>query len=335
MYCLHYAAGNQANREVLNLLIDYCKPVLHLMDPRGMLPLHYMACWGPHETANIDKLMTKKSIVAKDHDGNMAVDLARMATYSERDEVVRRLLKFAKEQPQTKKFSNRIATKTNNTKEPKHSKQQSRGRTMEPTLRSNEPEAREPPAEREPPGLFRNDTDVRSRYGGWEDNLSTTEDQSHRTNNSNSDFSVDVEGAAKNQYMRALKLKDAKLKRLELENRRYQNKLEAKTSECEGLQESLGTLMEDYKGLQWKLEMTQNRLSSVSISLDSLRSQQHVVEQFLSNVHDTEKKRKELLSKLLESSTIECDAESLRNSLHSQSNELEAIVAIVNASERD
>lgn len=98
MFPLHYACGNQASTEVTDLLINsnpdaittYCKV-------NGMLPIHYLAQWGPSHTKVIELMLTvnREILDMNDQEGNSTFDLAYEGDYPERDEVTSVLERFA------------------------------------------------------------------------------------------------------------------------------------------------------------------------------------------------------------------------------------------------
>jgi DNA repair exonuclease SbcCD ATPase subunit len=96
MYPLHYACGNQASREVIRLLLVANPQAAKITDPRGMLPIHYLACWGPSSVSIIDMVLVAHRDVSEttDADGNTALDLARDAEYPEKDAVVTALKRW-------------------------------------------------------------------------------------------------------------------------------------------------------------------------------------------------------------------------------------------------
>jgi len=63
-----------------------------------MLPIHYLACWGPSSIAVVDMLLVANRDVAqvRDMDGNTPMDLAREGDYPERDAVMTALRKWIK-----------------------------------------------------------------------------------------------------------------------------------------------------------------------------------------------------------------------------------------------
>lgn len=96
MYALHYACGNQAPASGVRQLIVHHPRAALQPDPRGMLPLHYLACWGPSHLAVVDMLLvaTKRCVRQRDHDGNTPLDLAVQGDYPEASEVADVLRKW-------------------------------------------------------------------------------------------------------------------------------------------------------------------------------------------------------------------------------------------------
>ena len=104
MYALHYACGNQADESVIRLLLNTFPKAASIPDPRGMLPLHYTACWGPSSTAlsqGVLNLLIKAhpaALTIRDHDGNTPHDLAMDGDYPERIAVADTLRQWDKKQ---------------------------------------------------------------------------------------------------------------------------------------------------------------------------------------------------------------------------------------------
>jgi chromosome segregation ATPase len=108
MYALHYACGNQASRDVIRLLLVNFPDAAKLPDPRGMLPIHYLACWGPSSVAVVDMLLVAHRDVAsaRDDEGNTPLDLAKDGDYPERVAVMAALKKWLADKPSASKSNN-------------------------------------------------------------------------------------------------------------------------------------------------------------------------------------------------------------------------------------
>ena len=79
MLPLHYACGNQASVDVIRILLLAYPDGANVADPNGMLPLHYIAQWGPSTIDAIDVLLfaNRNALEARDKEGNTPFLLAR------------------------------------------------------------------------------------------------------------------------------------------------------------------------------------------------------------------------------------------------------------------
>lgn len=94
MYPLHYACGNQAALRVVRTLTQYGADARHIRcTANNMLPLHYLAQWGPSEIEIFDVLLENchETLHLKDTDGLTCLDLATEGDYPERDNVIQLL----------------------------------------------------------------------------------------------------------------------------------------------------------------------------------------------------------------------------------------------------
>lgn len=94
MLPIHYAAGNMASEDVINTLISGYPSGTSTADSlMGMLPLHYLCDYGPSSISIIDRLLSANpdAINFKDFSGKTPLDLARVAGYDGREEVIKSL----------------------------------------------------------------------------------------------------------------------------------------------------------------------------------------------------------------------------------------------------
>lgn len=97
MLALHYACGARCSREVLYLLLMSFPQAALRADPNGMLPLHYLAQWGPSEAGAVEMVCVAtghKVSGVRDGDGNTPEMLAANADYEGHDEVARKIRDF-------------------------------------------------------------------------------------------------------------------------------------------------------------------------------------------------------------------------------------------------
>ena len=88
-YPLHYASGNQASAEVIRYLLHVFPSAANTRDPSGMLPIHYMAQWGPSEAKAIDILLSANPQTnMKDDVGNTPLHYAEEGDYPYRQEMI-------------------------------------------------------------------------------------------------------------------------------------------------------------------------------------------------------------------------------------------------------
>ena len=91
MHPLHYACGNRASREVIQMLIESFPQAIREADPQqGMLPLHYIAQWGPSEDGIVEMLLDAhaEGVVALSGEGMSPLDLCREANYEDWEKVL-------------------------------------------------------------------------------------------------------------------------------------------------------------------------------------------------------------------------------------------------------
>ena len=112
--------------------------------------------------------------------------------------------------------------------------------------------------------------------------------------------------------------------------------LEESKSDCAGLRATLGDMMEQHENVKKKTGNTNDRLATLSISLDSMMEQQSIltrtVKERNKNYKAMFKKRQELFEQLLTMDNEVADDEGkLDASLEKQTRELDAIAAVINA----
>ena len=100
MYPLHYACGNQAALRVIRTLTQYGPDARNVRcTANNMLPIHYLAQWGPSEIEVFDVLLENchETLHLKDTDGLTCLDLATEGDYPERDNVIHLLETYIKD----------------------------------------------------------------------------------------------------------------------------------------------------------------------------------------------------------------------------------------------
>jgi Ankyrin repeats (many copies) len=112
--------------------------------------------------------------------------------------------------------------------------------------------------------------------------------------------------------------------------------LEESKLECSGLRQSLGDLMDEHEKIKQKSANTYDRLSSLSVSLNSMREQQSILSTIVAERNEicksTAEKRQRLFDELLKMDVDVAEAEGLVNSsLRKQTREMDAISAVINA----
>ena len=95
---LHYACGNQASSSVVRILLEQNPKATMTAGPSSMLPIHFLARWGPSSLGVVDMLLLANPnvLIAKAEDeGLTPLDMAREGEYPERDEVMDALSRLA------------------------------------------------------------------------------------------------------------------------------------------------------------------------------------------------------------------------------------------------
>jgi Ankyrin repeat len=130
--------------------------------------------------------------------------------------------------------------------------------------------------------------------------------------------------------------KDRHISALEQELKSTRAMLDESRLECSGLRQSLGDLMEEHESVKRKSGNTNDRLSSLSISLNSMKEQQSILSRIVTKRNENCKnitlKRQALFEQLLKMDMEVAEEEShIDTSLKKQTREMEAISAVINA----
>ena len=105
MYPLHYACGNQAALRVIRTLTQHGPDARNARcTANSMLPIHYLAQWGPSEIEVFDVLLENchETLYLKDADGLTCFDLATEGDYAERENVIQLLETYHNDDNNTK-----------------------------------------------------------------------------------------------------------------------------------------------------------------------------------------------------------------------------------------
>jgi Ankyrin repeats (3 copies) len=366
MYALHYACGNQAHRDVIRMVLVAYPEAASMQDPNGMLPLHYLACWGPSEVGIVDVVLTanRRAILARDSDGNTPLDLAMEGDYDERDQVITLLKRW-----QTSDASAYTSTVSDSRRSPMASPRSSfntnsfeeKAGDTAGQLRSSSfgSGRRTPPitsaASQSPTG-----TSTPFLVGRLKDEISVLKERLKE-----SKWEMAAQKNLENQVSLKQKLEalekkvtrqqdELELTREELDE--VQNELEAKEDllqkktkhqeeteqklkealeERVGLRVTLTDLMEQHEKFKRKSDFMNDRLGSLSASLQSMMDQHKTVLKAMRDREDAWKysatQRKEQLKILMSlESEVETD-DSLEAALDKTHKEMEAIAAVIAA----
>ena len=168
------------------------------------------------------------------------------------------------------------------------------------------------------------------------DNISRSINNDDNTNNNSLQSELSTMIAKFNFAQSELNKKVDQVSALERELDSTKVLLEESKMECSDLKQSLYDLTEQHDILKRKSANTHDRLSTLSISLDSMKEQQSILTKIVSerNGHyqSITVKRQELFEQLLKMDLDIADNEShIDVSLKKQSREMEAISAVINA----
>jgi predicted nucleic acid-binding Zn-ribbon protein len=142
--------------------------------------------------------------------------------------------------------------------------------------------------------------------------------------------------ASFNDMKSDLKEKTNHITSLEEELKSVRMVLEECKLECSGLRQSLGDLMDEHEGIKQKSANTHDRLSSLSVSLNSMKEQQSILSKIVTERNEicksTAEKRQQIFDELLKMDFDVAEAEGhIDASLRKQTREMDAISAVINA----
>ena len=349
MYALHYACGNQASRDVIRQLLVVCPEAAKIPDPRGMLPIHYLACWGPSSVAIIDMMLVANRDVAdaRDADGNTPLDLALEGEYHNRKEVIALLQKWTGEtnkrsnsrsylhalrRDEEKKdadddistnadFDNRMEVRRGN-------KGNSMVLQMERDMLKLKMELMEAKEELDAKNreLKEKKQDVQ-----WKPKCQKLEKKLDETTSQLESSKKELE-----QVKADFEKRSSSWTGLEKEVEELRSKVKENNSERDGLRKTLGDMMEKEEIYQKKSGNMNDRLATLSSTLESLLVQQaeleRTVRQRCSGYESLYAQRTKKIKELMEmEENIQTSETNLEASLKKQTRELEAIAAVIKA----
>lgn len=331
MYALHYACGNQASREVIRLLLSNNSDAAKIPDPRGMLPIHYLACWGPSSISVIDMLLVAYRDVAdmRDDEGKTALDLAMESDYQDHEAVVGALEKWFKPSSSNASVISRVSANTYDAEEKKDEESMVSPRRVVANQAASTASQGSLRPFISPDELKRLQEEIRAMKSmmknkdrEWERKWELKE----------KDLTA--------QHKKILKENAEKLKQTEEELEKTKKLLENSNSDLKGLRLTLGDMMEKHAGYQKRSGYMNDRLGSLSASLQSMMEQQSTLTKAMKERNAKRRQnfeeRAKRLNELIEiEKTMEGDEVALDLALKKQSREMEAIAAVVKAARDD
>ena len=343
-----------------------------IQDPNGMLPMHYLACWGPSESSIMDMVLVayRQAGNARDADGNTPLDLAMEGDYEERDQVVRMLRKW---QLSGTSSNNSYASHRRSLSASSYSTAQfveddkreddsfgggARPTTMMHTMSAPTSGRHTPPASPSSSpstpflvGRLKDEISVlkeRLKESKWEATASKNMESqaslkqriaSLEKKASRQQDELDLTREELDELQSELEEKEEQLKEKTKKNEELEKKLKEALDERQGLRITLTDLMDQHEKFKNKGGFMNDRLGSLSASLASMMDQHKTVLKAMKDREDAWKKsatsRKEQLKILMSLETeIESD-ESLEAALDKTHKEMEAISAVVAAARAD
>ena len=334
MYALHYACGNQASRGVIRQLLTSFQEAAKIKCPKGMLPIHYLACWGPSSVAVIDMVLVANRNVAEERDENgmTPMDLAKEGQYPEHDAVVAALARWlgGATPTSTKRRSIlKMEEKKEEAEEEYNYTTQSVGANSKTISRlKNEVNQFRRQQNKSDPTWADKKVSKDGTWGGvmndLERRLRALEVEQSQGSNHVHDLQQDLQDSLIQLREKSMELKEVK------------SMLSQSEEENEGLRQALADLTEQHEKFKKKSSMMGDRLGSLNASLFSMMEQQTAV---LDAMQAREKQlsalstlRRNKMRELIEIEEQDPEEETdLKSILVKQTREMEAISAVIAA----